>query len=260
MRIYFFVLSFLCLKDALSQESVIASVPASQRVVNKFSDFLSVSNSERTALIKAVRSLEEKGIYSKLISLNIGKFFLNNKCYNLLAPLDYDGAFSLTINAGSPIATSKGIELHAGDELNTHFINDLAINAPDIGVFWYTNKGVDKPVIYSSSPFNIVTRDFDGRVYVNIWANSDGIPVPDSSSQFNLAERMGQNVQFYLDSVKYEMTEEINSANPIGNELLIQNKGNDFTLKIFGITEALNEQEVDDLKKILDELVGDLDL
>jgi hypothetical protein len=233
---------------------------AAQRVTNSYVSLLSLSGTEKSAVKKAVKALESKGLYSKLLSLNIGKYFRDSKCYNLLIPSNHEGAFTLTIETGIPQVMDGGIRLGDGDQLNTHFINDLAEGAPNVGVFWYSGTAIKGHLIRSNSPFNITPRHSNGRAYVSIWASSSGVPVPQGQGGFGLAQRRNSDsVELYDGVNRYTEQLAINSPHPQGSEILIQgNQEEDFILKVFGITEALTEQQVADLKEIIDQLVNDL--
>jgi hypothetical protein len=245
--------------SAYAQDTANIRLYPSQRVTNTFASLAGLSKSDKIAVEKAVQSLEAKGIYEKLITLNIGKYFDSGKCYNVITPFDYDGAFILTVERGTPQKSDSGIVLKNGDMLNTHFINDRADKAPFIGMFWYTDVGVNKPIIASASPFNIEPR-YNGKAYVNIWSVASGVSVPQTPAGFCLAQRVdASHVEFYQGSSRFSESLDISTNNPQGNEtLLVGNNESDFTLKAFGITEALTEQEVTDLKQIIDQLLTEL--
>jgi hypothetical protein len=259
MRTFLIVFRSLLLGKLLPAQTIIET-PA-QTITNQYVTISSATEAEKTAIKKAVYELEQAGIYNKLFSLNIGKFFKDSRCYNLIVPLDYDGAFTLSVKAGSPSETSEGIRLGDGDSLSTHFMNHLPSNAPEIGMFWYTDVGVNKGIIASLSPFNIEPC-FEGKAYVNIWNTADGIPVPPTPAGFCLAQRIdASTVEFYQGTTKFSEALPINSPNPVGNETIIcGNSDGAYVLKVFGITEALTESQVSDLKKIIDQLVIDLNL
>lgn len=263
MRLYPIILSLLLLGNRMNAQTdpfdAITNETPAQRVTNKFIATLSLSASDKTAIKKAVDSLEAKGLYYKLLTLNIGKYFANNKCYNLVNPSDYDGAFIMTILAGNPQQVPSGIRLANGDRLNTHFSNDRATDAPGLGVFWYTDIGVNRLIVTSNSPFKIEPR-VNGKAFVNIWNTSTGIPVPASPPGFSLAQRPNNTtVEIYQGATRYATTLNVLSASPLGRDTYVQgNTESPFVLKVFGITEALSPQEVADLKTIIDQLVTDL--
>lgn len=256
MRLSF---AILCLLLIVFTSRAQTESPA-QTVTNRFVALAALSNADSIAVKKAVASLEAKGLYDKLLSLNIGKFFSGNKCYNVIVPIPMDGAFTLTVEAGAPEQVSNGIRLNSsGDQLNTHFVNDRATEAPYIGVFWYTDIGVDKPILVSNSPFNIEPR-YGGKAYISFWSSSFGIDVPETPPGFCMAQRPDINtVEFYQGATAYTETLYANSPNPTGYSAFIQ--GNDeasFVLKVFGFTKALTAQQVSELKVIIDQLVTDL--
>jgi hypothetical protein len=266
MRILIVILFLLLSACAKGQVKVTLTVgvpteSAAQGVTNIYADITGLTTDQRTYVKEAIDAIEDAGIYDKIIALNIPAFRVNGRSLNIVAPVEYDGAFALTTSAGSPSYGSSGVTLSSSsDKLSTHFANDLASNAPNLGVFWYTSVGVNSLLITSSSPFLIEPR-FGGKAYVSIWASSSGVNVPATPVGFSMGQRSNSTtVDYFQGTTKYSLTSSLNSANPTGHPVLIQGGSDVFVLKVFGITEALSDSEEAALKNIIDQLVIDLGL
>ena len=259
MKISFVAICLLIQFCGHAQDSLQARLSAAQRITSRYITLLSLSVNEQAALKKAVQSLEDKGLYYKLLSFNIGRFTQQGKCYNLLAPFTDDGSLTLTFDAGTPEKLSSGIKLSSTDILDTHFVNDLASDAPYIGVFCYTDTNVTKPFINSASPFKINPYE-GGKVYVSIWGAASGIAVPPTPFVFSLGQRTDDDhVEFFHDDTKYSETLPIDTQNPTGNHIYITgNSSGDLILKVFGFTKSLTQQQASDLKQIIGQLMADL--
>jgi hypothetical protein len=258
-----FILFSSCTK---SQEKITLTVgrpteSVAQGVTNRYAEIAALTTDQTNAVKTAIQSIEEAGIYDKLLALNIPAFRVNGRILNVVAPVEYDGAFALTTSAGSPSYGSSGVTLSSSsDKLSTHFANDLAANAPNMGVFWYSSVGLSSAIVTSTSPFNIEPR-FGGKAYVSIWASSSGVNVPTPPAGFSMGQRSNSTtVDFFQGTTRYSVTSSLNSANPTGHPVLIQGGADVFILKIFGITEALTDSEEAALKNIIDQLVIDLGL
>lgn len=265
MKKFLFILFFYSSASAQIQIpfygslSPISNLTPPQIVTDKYITLVGASNADGLSIKKAVRSLEETGIYNKLISLNIGKYTTSGKCYNLIIPTNDSGSFMLTVKAGSVPVVSAGLQVGTGDTLDTHFINDLAHNAPFIGAFWITDIGVQSQMISSASPFNIFPYDGGTTAYVNIWSSTFGVAVPAPPAGFSMAQRYNTDtLHFYQGVNKYIIVSSINSSGPSNNKTFIPGGPSTFVLKVFGLCETLSQAEVGQLKQILDQLLTDL--
>lgn len=269
MKKLFYILLFLFFLGAahaqfhipsFSQKVLIPGESSAQNVSRKYATLNSLSGSEVVRIKNLIQKLEDNGIYGKLAKLTIYKFWNgSNKAYNLIVPLDYNGALTDSVKAGVITTVVNGIELSVGDSIDTHWINDIMRNASNVGAFYYTpTAGVDNPIIVSSSPFNMEQR-FNGKAYVSIWASALGVSVPVTPSGFFLGQRKSTDtVEFYQGATKYQEVLAINSMNPVNNTTYLRgNSTANFSLYIQGFCEALTETEVSKLKQCLDEYLSD---
>lgn len=232
-----------------------------QRITDMYCTLVNASNSETYAIKKAVRALEDYGLYDKIFKLTIYKYFSNGRCPNVIIPILYNGAFCDSLRVGSVTVNSNGIVMGVGDTLATYWINDITSDAPYNGFFWYVGSSVSSQILSSTSPFKIYPRDVTSA-YVNIWANSPGVAVPAPPTGFNYAQRTNSTtVDIYQGTIKFSATSATNSSIPINQWCeIIGNSTADYTLKMSGFVSILTDAQEASLKLILDTLATDLGL
>lgn len=237
----------------------LAGETPAQNVTRQYCILNGITGADEMAFKRFTASLEDAGLYYKLMKFTVYKYYGSGKAYNMICPLDYTGAFTDSVRHGTPALVSSGITLHNLDTLNTFWVNNFASDAPFTGAFWITSTAVDAQIFTSASPFNI-EPNFGGKAYVSIWASSPGVTVPATPAGFCLGQRWNTDTtQFYQGTTKYNTASSINSASPMDNYVFI--KGNstaDFTIKVSGICFALTESEVINLKAIIEKLLSDL--
>lgn len=231
-----------------------------QYVTRQYILLNNIQGANAYALKNCTRSLENAGLYYKIAKLTIYNWWNNGKSFNYVSPINYNGAFTDSVKAGTIATVTGGIQLSSGDTINTYLINDLMSNAPYIGYFYYTPQAnVDDILFYSLSPFRGQAR-FGGKAYVSIWSSPSGASVPVTPSGFLLGQRINaDSVEFYQGISRYIEATAINSKNPTNNTIsIIGNSTAPFNLYVSGICQALTPDEVANLKAIIEQLLTDL--
>lgn len=235
---------------------------SAQYVTRQYLLLNNITGADAVAFKRFTAALEDAGLYYKIAKLTFYKYWTaSNRCYNFVAPLAYNGAFTDSVHTGTIATVAGGIELSSGDTINTYWINDLMSAAPNIGAFYYTpTANVDDPLILSlTSPFSMQAR-FNNKAYVNVWASASGVSVPATGSGFFLGQRIdASTVEWYQGSVKYSESVAVSSPNPTNTTTyIVGNATAPVTLYVQGFCEALTESEVVNLKAIIEQLLEDL--
>lgn len=229
---------------------------AAQRVTNHYIQMLSLSASEAAAIKLAVQQLEEKGLYSKIHALYIGRHFSGEHLLNVMNPSPLDGALRISADAGEPEVADGGLLIKSDVSLNTHFVNDEAAGAPLLSLFWITDENVNVNLSSGTSPFDVASRYDDGKCYISIWASATGLEVPPAPAGFSLIQRSDdETVALYRTDSTFTENLPITSRNPMGGELVIKGDRNkEYSLKLFGIADSFTPTEVQVLRAILEQL------
>jgi hypothetical protein len=226
---------------------------APQRATENYIELLSLNITQATAARTASQSLENAGIYDSILLIADFNHWTGTKAYNFVCPFDFDEAFTVQVSSGDVTTSSNGIVLNStSDLLNTFFVNDFATDAPDLSVYWYVSSSVSSQMISSTSPFNFFSREGDGNAYINIWAGSSAIAVPEPSAGFNGGGRYGSSVFAVQGSTRYSATYAINSQNPAGNYTYLKGASSAYVIEFLVICRTLSPAKEAQLKSILD--------